>query len=767
MHLITHSQPSLDLQRTFDVAVVIPTVMRDTLSRAVESIFTQDLQGSIQILLGVDDPGANMSVLDALIEKCPGHIAISVVDPGYSTFVLNGGLYPIRAGGVLRTALSYLANARHVAYLDDDNWWAPNHLSTLKKAIRDRDWAFSLRWFVDHKTGEMICIDDWESAGPGGGLLGQDFFPALRDFEGSVDTNVLMIDKMACEPALPFWSHAAFEYGGPDLSISRHLANNYSFDCTYAATCYYAVDPKDTFYDERPNLLERARLAASGATNLETRFSHLAPRIDSSCRDFVVRNLPKGGVGALIGSWSNDDIKQIADATGSAELHLVDPSEPCHDERVSVHRRTSECGANIFPDDHFDWIYLGGDRSYEDATQRLQRFGRKVKPGGWIAGDSYGPSDRHQGGVQRAVDEFLCAGGVELLKVAGDRFVLRKRPGLPPRPRNEDLTCLRQPTISEIRKKTWQRPASGVWPHDFWTHEMTIRTLAEIEQLPNLSLYCFDHSARHALFVETPPETDLTAAPVYYRGQYENARRFASVPYELLNAFCRGVECSPIFIFSIGCSGATLLWKLFELTPGVESVSEPGAHIQISALRGSTRHKFAAIRDRRLTDLLRWATNCLQKTVPHGDQRALVVKLPSRCMGIADMVPQAFPNAKLIFLHRGREEWARESVRLRGCTGEELVETWNEAGQQFRRLADQGTAVFPLSYEDLWSDPANALADLHKFCGLGPAPDAEKIRQLAKQSSQPVEPSDPMAGNDHHVDFFLTHTRRAAAPFGQ
>jgi hypothetical protein len=206
---------------------------------------------------------------------------------------------------------------------------------------------------------------------------------------------------------------------------------------------------------------------------------------------------------------------------------------------------------------------------------------------------------------------------------------------------------------------------------------------------------------------------------------------------------------------------------LLDLTPDVGSFSEPGAHIQISALRGSTRHKFAAVRDSRLTDLLRWATNCLQKSVAHGGQRTLAVKLPSRCMGIADMVPHAFPDAKVIMLHRGREEWGHASIRSYGRTGEALVDIWNEAGRQYSRLTESGAAVYPLSYESLVSDPANALADLHKFCGLGPAPDAEKIRQLVNQSSQPVEPSDPTAGNDHHVDFFLTHTRHAPTPFEQ
>ena len=126
----TFSHPDLDVQRPFDVAVVITTLVRDTLARAVESIYSQDFDGSLQILIGIDDPNADLRQLEELVGKCPSHMAVSVVNPGYSSFVLNGGLYP-GYGGVLPTVLSYLANARYVAYLDDDNWWGPSHISDL------------------------------------------------------------------------------------------------------------------------------------------------------------------------------------------------------------------------------------------------------------------------------------------------------------------------------------------------------------------------------------------------------------------------------------------------------------------------------------------------------------------------------------------------------------------------------------------------------------------------------------------------------------
>jgi hypothetical protein len=43
-----------DLQKPFDVGVVMATVVRPTLAEAVRSVFAQQFPGRIQILIGVD-----------------------------------------------------------------------------------------------------------------------------------------------------------------------------------------------------------------------------------------------------------------------------------------------------------------------------------------------------------------------------------------------------------------------------------------------------------------------------------------------------------------------------------------------------------------------------------------------------------------------------------------------------------------------------------------------------------------------------------------
>lgn len=220
----------------FDVAVVIQTVMRDTLTQAVRSVFRQTFPGSIQILIGVDRGMSHPAIIERLIAECPERMAITVVDLGYSTSEKYGGIYSCHYGGALRTILSYAANSRRVAYLDDDDWFAPEHIETLLKALGDQAWAWSGRWFVDRSTGDVLCRDTWESVGPGAGVYAQ-------TYGGFVCPSSLIIDKIACHNALPEWSIGQPPHGNAEdrrflltlLRIAKGVASG-------QFTTYYRVE---------------------------------------------------------------------------------------------------------------------------------------------------------------------------------------------------------------------------------------------------------------------------------------------------------------------------------------------------------------------------------------------------------------------------------------------------------------------------------------------------------------------------------------------
>jgi hypothetical protein len=251
----TLAHPDLDAQRPFDVAVVMPSLLRPSLTVALQSIYDQDFAGRIQILVGIDQPAPGVVFRPP---PPPPHIALTLFDPGYSTSVRHGGLHPARDGGALRCVLSYLANSRHLAYLDDDNWWAPEHLASLTAAIGGHPWAYALRWFVHPRSHRPIAIDRWESVGPG-----QGFFD--RRFGGFVDTNALLLDKLACEPLLRLWTQPLPE-DPKGCSADRTLfaaLRQLPHRCSGRATSYYVIDEDDEMHQRRLAWLGPAYQAAA------------------------------------------------------------------------------------------------------------------------------------------------------------------------------------------------------------------------------------------------------------------------------------------------------------------------------------------------------------------------------------------------------------------------------------------------------------------------------------------------------------------------
>jgi hypothetical protein len=227
-----------------EIAVVMPTVLRPTILEAVGSIARQDIAGRVQILIGIDKALGPREPLLGLLRQLPERMSAVVLDPGYSTSIRHGGLHPERTGGVLRTVLTYLANARYVAYLDDDNWWAPNHLSSLRAAIEGRGWAWSRRWFVHPGSRRPVCIDDWESVGPHAGIFRGGF----------VDPSSLMIDKLVCESAIRCWGipmplDPAATTG--DRQVYYHLLRGFAEAGTGIASSYYVLTESDAFHASR------------------------------------------------------------------------------------------------------------------------------------------------------------------------------------------------------------------------------------------------------------------------------------------------------------------------------------------------------------------------------------------------------------------------------------------------------------------------------------------------------------------------------------
>ena len=251
--LRTYAEPGLDLQAPMAAAVVMPTTLRSSIVEALRSIFRQSMRGPVQVLIGIDQALGDLELIDQACMGRPSHVVVQVLDPGYSTSVRHGGLHPARDGGVLRCVLSYLANSPYVAYLDDDNWWAPEHLAQLLAVLQapnaELAYAYSYRMFVHPQSLRPICVDEWESVGTGRGVF--------KGRNGFIDPNCLMLDKRRCVDVLPAWTTPLpndAKAMSADRMVFDLLQRHHLGASTGHASCFYKLDPTDSLHGMRMSL---------------------------------------------------------------------------------------------------------------------------------------------------------------------------------------------------------------------------------------------------------------------------------------------------------------------------------------------------------------------------------------------------------------------------------------------------------------------------------------------------------------------------------
>jgi len=153
-------------------------------------------------------------------------VSLTILDPGYSTAQRNGGFETNSFCGALPNILSLMANSHYVAYLDDYDWWAADHLASMMQTISWKHWAFADRWMVRQETLWPIRRDKWDSVSLGSAINNE-------RYGGFVAPSGLMLDARACGNVLPQWDHALFEDGGGN---DRHILAALNCSFTWAAT---------------------------------------------------------------------------------------------------------------------------------------------------------------------------------------------------------------------------------------------------------------------------------------------------------------------------------------------------------------------------------------------------------------------------------------------------------------------------------------------------------------------------------------------------
>lgn len=166
----------------------------------------------------------------------------------------------------------------------------------------------------------------------------------------------------------------------------------------------------------------------------------------------LLEKMPKNAVVAEIGVNQGDFSQQILSICQPRKLHLIDAwhTERYHDGlslsvtkkflkeissgQIEVNRGLSTKVVDNLPDEYFDWIYIDTSHDYTTTKLELEKYSKKMKKGGVIAGHDYTMGnwgEMYKYGVIEAVHEFCVNNNWELIFLTVDftenqSFAIRK-----------------------------------------------------------------------------------------------------------------------------------------------------------------------------------------------------------------------------------------------------------------------------------------------------------------------------------------------------
>ena len=145
------------------IAVITPTIGSDYLPQAMHSV------GNNAEHWIVVDGIAYAQRVASMIQAHPYRQKFVVLPDNTSTPLqaFNDKAYAGFFNGYrINAALPLLINTDYIMFLDEDNWFEPNHINTMIDALENNkwDWCYSLRRLVD-KDGQYIADDNCESLG--------------------------------------------------------------------------------------------------------------------------------------------------------------------------------------------------------------------------------------------------------------------------------------------------------------------------------------------------------------------------------------------------------------------------------------------------------------------------------------------------------------------------------------------------------------------------------------------------------------------------
>jgi glycosyltransferase involved in cell wall biosynthesis len=141
------------------VTVLTPTIGSPKLQDAIDSVEAQTYE-HVQHLCVVDGPDYWEQVMSNVDVDREGSTTKFTFTPE-NTGKAGGDFY----GHRIYAAYPHLINPDYIFFLDEDNWYEPNHVESLVRILdQGNAFAYSLRQIFD-KDRNYLCIDNCESLG--------------------------------------------------------------------------------------------------------------------------------------------------------------------------------------------------------------------------------------------------------------------------------------------------------------------------------------------------------------------------------------------------------------------------------------------------------------------------------------------------------------------------------------------------------------------------------------------------------------------------
>lgn len=204
------------------VTVVTAATGHEKLVACIQSVQRQTFSG-VEHVVVIDGRERQEGVDEAVAQAGPFQKPLHVLPVPFSTGRSNFG------GHRIYGSLPYLVNSEFICFLDEDNWFDPEHVESLVAEIRRTQsrWAFSLRKICD-ASGRLVTYDNCES-------LGNLHHVYFNKEHFHIDTNCYLMHRELAVRCAPLWyRQGRWPQGkpGPDTLVCRYLLKHHPQTCS-------------------------------------------------------------------------------------------------------------------------------------------------------------------------------------------------------------------------------------------------------------------------------------------------------------------------------------------------------------------------------------------------------------------------------------------------------------------------------------------------------------------------------------------------------